>query len=84
MSLPTYETTSTLLNHNDANDMSSQNDNDSILTQKLIEEDKEGILREEWKFASRVLNKFFMWIVISAIISNAVYVILRAPTGNLL
>ena len=84
MSIPSYGTTSRLLNNHDSVDQSNENDNDCTLTKKLIEEDKEGIIREEWKFASRVLNKFFMWIVVFAIISNAVYVMLRAPSGNLL
>ena len=56
----------------------------ALLTQKRIEEDKVEILREEWKFASQVVNKFFMWIIVTAIMSNAVYVILKAPSGNLL
>lgn len=84
MSIPSYGTTSRLLNNNDSIDQSNENDNDCILTKKLIDEEKGGVIREEWKFASRVLNKFFMWIVVFAIISNAVYVMLRAPSGNLL
>ena len=84
MSLPSNEPTAALLNSQDSNENSSENSNDRILTQKLIEEDKVEILREEWKFASQVVNKFFMWIIVTAIMSNAVYVILKAPSGNLL
>lgn len=84
MSLPCHGPSTALLNSQDPNDTCSDNANDFIMTKKLIEEDKVEILREEWKFASRVLNKFFMWIIITAIISNAVYVILKAPSGNLL
>ncbi|XP_015772288.1 PREDICTED: neuronal acetylcholine receptor subunit alpha-7-like [Acropora digitifera] len=77
MSLPSAQ--STLLR--DSDNKPSENE-DCDLTKKLIEEDKEVILREEWKFASRVLNKFFMWIIVIAIMSNAVFVILRAPSAN--
>ncbi|XP_068691847.1 neuronal acetylcholine receptor subunit alpha-9-like isoform X1 [Montipora foliosa] len=79
MSLPSAQ--SALLDC-DSDDKPVENENDCNLAKKLIEEDKDDILREEWKFASRVLNKFFMWIVIIAILSNAVYVILRAPSAN--
>lgn len=77
MSLPSAQ--STLLR--DSDNKPSENE-DCDLTKKLIEEDKEVILREEWKFASRVLNKYFMWIIVIAIMSNAVFVILRAPSAN--
>ena len=84
MSLPSHEPTSALLNSLEPDGRSTENNNDCILTKKFIEAEKEETLREEWKFASRVVNKFFMWIIITAIISNALYVILKAPSGNLL
>ena len=84
MSLPSHGPTATLLNSNESRDKFSDHQNDCTLTKKLLEEELENALREEWKFASRVINKYFMWIIISAITSNALYVILMAPSGNLL
>ena len=84
MSLPSHGPTATLLNSHESRDKFSDHKNDCTLTKKLLEEELENALREEWKFASRVINKYFMWIIISAITSNALYVILMAPSGNLL
>lgn len=84
MSLPSHAhaPTTELINGQIPDEHSSETENDYLLSKKYHEEDKAEILREEWRFASRVINKFFMWIVILAIMSNAFYVILKAPRGN--
>lgn len=81
-SLPSHVATTELISGKSPDDQSSETENDYLLSQKYHEEDKADILREEWRFASRVVNKFFMWIVVFAIMSNGLYVILKAPRGN--
>ena len=84
LSLPSHAPTTELIQGQRPDDQSSEAENDYLLSNKFHEEDKAEILREEWRFASRVINKFFMWIVVLAIMSNALYVILKAPKGNFL
>lgn len=84
LSLPSHVPTTELIQGQSQDDQSSETENDYLLSNKLREEDKAEILREEWRFASRVINKFFMWIVVLAILSNGLYVILKAPRGNFL
>ena len=81
-SLPSHVAISELIPGQSPDDQSSETENNYLLSQRYYEEDKADILREEWRFASRVVNKFFMWIVVFAIMSNALYVILKAPRGN--
>lgn len=81
-SLPSHVAITELIPGQNPDDQSSETENDYLLSQRYHEEDKADILREEWRFASRVVNKFFMWIVVFAIMSNALYVILKAPRGN--
>ena len=82
ISLPSQTQTTELITGQSLDERSSETENDFLLSQRYREEDKAQILREEWKFASRVVNKFFMWIIVMAIISNALYVVLKAPRGN--
>ncbi|KAL9986938.1 hypothetical protein ACROYT_G001156 [Oculina patagonica] len=82
LSLPSQVPTTELIQGQSVEDHSSDTENDYLLSNKFHEEDKAEILREEWRFASRVINKFFMWIVVFAILSNGLYVILKAPRGN--
>lgn len=82
VSLPSHAPATELITGQSPAEQSSETDNDHLLSQKYHEEDKVEILREEWRFASRVINKFFMWIIVMAIMSNALYVVLKAPRGN--
>ncbi|XP_022779102.1 neuronal acetylcholine receptor subunit alpha-10-like [Stylophora pistillata] len=82
ISLPSQTPTTELVTGQSLDERSSETENDFLLSQRYHEEDKAQMLCEEWRFASRVINKFFMWIVVMAIISNALYVVLKAPRGN--
>ena len=52
------------------------------LMRKLKVDEILELFREEWKFASQVLNKLFMWALVAAIASNVLYVCLNVPRNN--
>lgn len=55
---------------------------DALVYRAKQDEEKEQY-REEWRFAARVLNHFFMWIVLTLVVLNCFVVIVTAPSANL-
>jgi hypothetical protein len=54
-----------------------------VLVYRAKQDEEKEHFKEEWRFAARVLNQFFMWIVLFLVVLNCFVVIVTAPTANL-
>lgn len=54
-----------------------------ILVKRTKKDDEKERHQEEWRFAARVLNRLFMWIVMLLVVFNCLSVLFSAPSENL-
>ncbi|XP_068741525.1 neuronal acetylcholine receptor subunit alpha-7-like [Montipora capricornis] len=54
-----------------------------ILVKRTKKDDEKERHQEEWRFAAKVLNRLFMWIVLLLVVFNCLSVLFSAPTENL-
>ena len=54
-----------------------------FLSKRWRKDDEKELLNKEWKFASEVLNKGFMWVTIFLVLLNTFFLLIRAPMANL-
>lgn len=54
-----------------------------ILVERTKKDDEKERHQEEWRFAARVLNRLFMWIVLFLVVFNCLSVLFSAPSENL-
>lgn len=54
-----------------------------ILVERTKKDDEKERHKEEWRFAARVLNRLFMWIVMFLVVFNCLSVLFSAPKENL-
>lgn len=54
-----------------------------ILVKRTKKDDEKERHQEEWRFAARVLNRLFMWIVLLLVVFNCLSVLFSAPPENL-
>ena len=81
---PQNQTLIELSKESDRQDENSQLDSAvDFLNTRWRKEDEEQLWRQEWRFASQVLNKGFMWITIFLVLMNTIFLLIRAPMANL-
>ncbi|XP_032218085.2 neuronal acetylcholine receptor subunit alpha-7 isoform X2 [Nematostella vectensis] len=56
---------------------------EKFILNQYREEDRKELLKEEWKFASKVLNSLFKWSMVASIIINFFIAFIGAPVENL-
>ena len=49
------------------------------MAEQLIEDAENEALRDEWKLAARVLNRFFLWLYITATVLSVGGVFVQTP-----
>ena len=54
-----------------------------ILVKRRKKDDEKERHQEEWRFAAKVLNRLFMWIVVLLVVFNCLSVLFSAPVKNL-
>lgn len=54
-----------------------------ILVKRTKKDDEKERHQEEWRFAAKVLNRLFMWIVLLLVVFNCFSVLFLAPAENL-
>lgn len=55
-----------------------------ILVERTKKDDENEQYKEQWRFAAKVLNRMFMWIVLLLVVSNLLSIVLSAPRKNVL
>ena len=62
---------------------SKQSEALDILVQRTKKDEAKEHFQQEWRFAARVLNRLFMWIVLILVVFNCLVVLFSAPRENL-
>ena len=62
---------------------SKQSEALDILVQRTKKDEEKEHFQQEWRFAARVLNRLFMWIVLILVVFNCLVVLFSAPRENL-
>ena len=55
-----------------------------IIVERTKREDEYARYKEQWRFAAKVLNRMFMWIVLLLVVSNLLSIVFSAPQRNVL
>lgn len=66
-----------------SNQVSKQSEALDVLVQRTKKDDEKERHTEEWRFAAKVLNRLFMWIVLFLVVFNCLSVLFSAPSENL-